>query len=151
MDYNRVVRLAALPGVVAGFVSFVPIVSLACPLWIALAGSATAYLCGKNSKIDVKDGAIYGGVSGAIAGLTMILVASIFFTALGTLLNQSLYGFGNMFSIGVMVFFGVLYIILGSVFGAVGGVLYALFLGEKTPVDNSKQTHNPDAELKKSE
>jgi hypothetical protein len=141
------VGVGAAVGVILSVVGVIPILNIcniACCLWITAGGFAAAYLYGRKARVEMADGAAVGaiyGVAYAVVATVVGAALTILMGMLGMGLNvaqgagagNALAGFGVQAGFGLVgaIIGGFLNLVLGVVFGAVGGVLYAATMGKK--------------------
>ncbi len=148
VEINKMFVPAAIAGAavavfttVIGLIPIVQMLNLACCLWLAGGGVLAVYLLKKDvSKIELKDGAIIG----ALSGVFYAIIATIFSVVLVLLgvsvdlaaMQQAFQGSGieatGVAAIGFLaiVIGFVLNLVLGVIFGAIGGVIGAKLLGK---------------------
>jgi hypothetical protein len=147
---------AALGGLLIGVLSALPIVGAAnccCCLWIVAGGALSAYLAGHGRPISLapSEGALIGGSAGIIGAFVWIPVALAVSALLsplqqlfaGAILNNArdlppeareyLEGWGQSSSVLQFVFGFMMQFFMGGLFGAVGGVLGAMFFRKDVP------------------
>lgn len=119
--------------VVSNILHFVGICNLACCLWLIGGGVLAAYLLKSGvGRIGLKDGAVVGALSGFFFAVicTFFVVVMVF---IGVGLNlavmqqiggEEVAGAAAIGLIAILFVFGI-YLVLGMVFCAVGGVLGA--------------------------
>jgi hypothetical protein len=152
---------AIIGGVVMGVLSALPLISagnLCCCLWVIVGGAVAAYLLQQNTSTPITPGD--GAIVGLLAGLTGALVQFVISIPIGlmvapmerAMLQRVLENAGSMppemrdvlerFSgaggvgaglivaktIGLMV-----WLVVGSIFSTIGGVLGALIFKKNTP------------------
>ncbi|MBN2013807.1 MAG: DUF5518 domain-containing protein [Candidatus Altiarchaeota archaeon] len=145
VEVKKMLVPALIPGVVAavfttviGLIPVIGMCNLACCLWLMGGGVLAAYLLKKNvSKIELKDGAIVGALSGVVfAILSTIFSAVLLLVGFGTnmatmeqfgggYMEPAEYGLGILIAIVILFF---MYLLMGVVFSAIGGVLGAKLL-----------------------
>jgi len=159
MDFPQAVKYAALVGLVVGLIGSLPLLRLPniCCLWIILGGFATAYLSGRYARsVEYADCAIVGGVFGVVFGIVVNVATFIVNIPLNVFgvgsLARGITGQGILSRVGIhlgLIMIGdiavvVLNIVLGVLFGAVGGLIYAAAVddeGEVKPVyERSKKS-----------
>jgi hypothetical protein len=140
IDFTKVLLSCGAVGLAIAIVGAIPLLRLpnVCCLWIIVGGYAAAYFSSKSTNSpELMDGAVFGGIFGIIYGITVnvttfmvnipLNLMGVGSSARGTL------GEGILNRLGVhlgLVMLGdiaviIVNIILGIVFGAVGGMLYA--------------------------
>ena len=148
---------ALLAGVAIGVLSALPIVNLlnfCCCGWVLIGGALAAYLMQQNhvAPIDIGDGAIVGllaGIIGAIVGsILAVPIALTIGTSPAQVFEQALESaqdlppevrsvleyFSSRAALGVLVAVNaVLMLIVGSIFGLIGGVFGALLFRKNLP------------------
>ncbi|AXI24720.1 hypothetical protein CFE53_00460 [Methanofervidicoccus sp. A16] len=140
MGYIRdeMVKPILIGGVIGGVLSSVPVIAClncCCCLLYVLSGVITAYLMSKEFDPSDRDYLISGALSGGVAGfVNCVLDTLITFITYGVMApfmaNYYTSEYMNMMMGGptsLMIFTILsipLYIILGAIFGAVGGMLY---------------------------
>ncbi len=140
---NKMVAPAFIAGFVAAFfaaiIRMIPVVhicSFACCLWLMGGGVLATYLLKRSvGKIELKDGAIVGALSGVYYTIVNVIFIAAIFIAFGVVVNLAMpEGLENIAGplfivIGFVgfVFFSIA-LAVGVVFGAVGGVLGAKLL-----------------------
>jgi hypothetical protein len=149
-------RPAALGGLFIGVLSALPIVGAAnccCCLWVVAGGVLSAYLAAGAAPLSITplEGALVGGSAGIIGAFVWIpvtLVMAAMMTPLqqalvGSILNNArdlppearevLEGWGQSPS-GVRYVIGfILQFFTGGIFGAIGGVIGAMFFRKDVP------------------
>jgi hypothetical protein len=140
---------ALLGGLFIGVLSSLPFVSIAncCCLWVLAGGCLVVYLQQQNTPLPVQtgDAAIGGLIAGAIGGLIVCIVNSIFMKAANPAIFEHLRSNPQMppeaaqfmerlmsgNGITLMMFAAVLPMF--AVFGMLGSLLGLLFFRKKTP------------------
>ncbi len=140
IDFKRAAMYCLAVGAAVGVISSIPILRLPniCCLWIIAGGFAAAYLSARDVvDAEAADCALIGGVYGLVYGVAVNVATFVVNLPLNILgvgaLARGFAGDGVLSRLGVHVgleMFGdaavaVLNIILGVVFGCVGGVAYA--------------------------
>jgi len=136
IDINKMKMPALVGGVVAGILSGIPYVNVCCCLFFIGGGAIAAWmLIGKIGKIELEDGAIVGAISGVIAGVIASILDFIVIVVLmgGTTMldDASMMGMGEVLAVSavsgfvMMIIQGIIFVILGAIFGAIGGVIVA--------------------------
>jgi hypothetical protein len=151
MELKAMILPAAAVGtaaaIVFGIITSIPVlgffIGFGCCLWSTAAGFAAALLYSRKRKTQLSDAAIVGALTGAIEGIAEPIVVFL----IGTLLNLASAGMtlatqgatdaairlgismaGGVFGMVISMFISLF---LYTIFGAVGGVLYAATLGKK--------------------
>jgi len=139
---------AVIAGGALGFVSGLPISSCACCLWAAGAGFLAAFLYSKNCKqagaeFDAGKGGVLGLLTGAVFGVVGAMVNSVISLVTGGLdiesmreaieanpmisdpeaAEQALQVFESVGPIFFILIFALIWIVLGVLFAAVGGLI----------------------------
>jgi len=140
IDFKRAAIYCLAVGAGVGVIASIPILRLPniCCLWIIAGGFAAAYLSARDvMEVEAADCAIIGGVYGLIYGVAVNVATFVVNLPLNILgvgaLARGFTGGGVLDRLGVhigLAMFGdaavaVLNIILGVVFGCVGGLAYA--------------------------
>lgn len=150
-------RPAALGGLFIGILSALPIIGWAnccCCLWIVTGGVLAAYLAGLNQTVSVTpgEGAIVGAAAGVVGAFVWIpltllmdaLMAPLQQAVVGSILQNArdlppearevLEGFREPgAAVGRYVVGFIFMFFAGSVFGAIGGVVSAMFFRKDVP------------------
>jgi hypothetical protein len=138
-----------LTGILTGVISIIPIISccnIFCCFWVILGGALSAFLLSKKEKVELKDGAVVGALSGLIGGVVATLIYIIYdlilksiFANMGFNTNSDglnnlpgMEGFGPLLLAGVYIFTLILYTVTGVIFGAVGGIIAVKLLEKKS-------------------
>lgn len=149
-EINKMIVPAAIAGAAAavftGIISlganlipFIGLLNLACCLWLTGGGALAAYLLKKKvGKIELKDGAIVGALTGVFfAAIETVFTGILMLSGLGANLAalRELMGdaaTGTTAAIGVLaiVFSFVMFLLVGTIFCTIGGVLGAKLLGK---------------------
>jgi hypothetical protein len=147
---------AALGGLFIGVLSALPIVGAAnccCCLWIVSGGALAAWVAGQNQPTSVMpgEGALIGGSAGLIGALLWVpialafdmLMAPVQQAVLGSILTnardmppearQALEGLMQPASSFRYVIGFIFQFFAGGIFGAIGGVLAAMFFRKDVP------------------
>lgn len=130
-DISKMLVPAAAGGLVAGIATSIPVVNwlnVLCCLWFIIGGAIAAWMLIRGGgKIKLTDGAIVGAISGIIAGIIAAVLGTILGIA-GSIFNN-IVNVPGASGIGLEVFMGIIgifiYPILGAIFGAIGGVIFA--------------------------
>jgi len=131
---EEMIKPIIIGGVIGGVLSAIPIISClnCCCLLYVLSGTITAHLITKEYLPSDRDymisGALSGGVAGLISLLLSFLIRIIIYGAIipfmGDYSPHDLY----MKKIGSSIILAILSvpinILLGTIFGAIGGILY---------------------------
>jgi hypothetical protein len=132
MDVKNMLIPGIVLGVVVGILGAVPFVNLCniCCLWIVAGGFVAAYLYGRDTTVELVDGAVVGVIYGFTYGIVVSVTEFLVTTLLRILRigGGDLVGGINLLSLEIgeplrsliLTFFNIL---LGMVFGAVGGVI----------------------------
>ncbi len=149
-------RPAALGGLFIGVLSALPIIGAAnccCCLWVVAGGLLAAYLGGQGRPVSLTpgEGALIGGSAGIVGAFVWIpiaLVLDVLMSPLqqavvGAILSNArdmppearevLEGLGQPASAFRYVFGFILQFFAGAVFGAIGGVVGAMFFRKDVP------------------
>jgi hypothetical protein len=148
---------ALLAGVAIGVLSALPVVNFAnlcCCAWVIFGGALAAYLMQQNHPvpIDAGDGALVGLLAGAFGGVATSLLSIPVAIVLGPFQAQLvermfesardippevrtiIEGMRSGAAIGVMtIVTTLLFVVVGSIFGLVGGVIGALMFRTNVP------------------
>jgi len=115
-------------------VPFIGFLNLCCFLWIIAGGFLAAYMLkNKTGKIEMKDGAIVGVLSGVVYAVMATLLISILIV-LGSGISMAYgdmgqtVGVGAAFGLMVIIISFLINLVLGAIFGAIGGVIGAAVL-----------------------
>jgi hypothetical protein len=139
---------AVIAGGALGFASGLPISSCACCLWAAGAGFLAAFLYSKNckqagSEFDTGKGGVLGLLTGVVFGVVGAMVNAVFSLVTGGLdiesmreaieanpmisdpaaAEQALQVFESVGPMFFILIFALIWIILGVLFAAVGGLI----------------------------
>ncbi len=136
VDNSKMMVPALIGGLVSGILSAIPCCNILCCMWYMVGGAIAAYFLAKKAKIELKDGAIVGALSGVVSAILITVlgfVLSMLFSALGIAMGGA--GTEEMLlnmGLGALsqIFWFFVYLFLGVIFGAVGGVI-AVKLMEK--------------------
>jgi hypothetical protein len=149
-------RPAALGGLFIGVLSALPIIGAAnccCCLWIVSGGALAAWVAGQNQPVSVTpgEGALLGGSAGLIGALIWVpialvldmLMAPLQQAVIGSILNNArdmppeardaLQGLSQGSSPFRYLIGFVFQFFAGGIFGAIGGVLAAMFFRKDIP------------------
>ncbi len=148
-EINKMIVPAAIAGAAAavftGIISlganlipFIGLLNLACCLWLTGGGALAAYLLKKKvGKIELKDGAIVGALTGVFfaaietvfTGILMLSGLGANLAALRRLMGDAATGTAAI-GILIIVFSFVIFLVVGTIFCIIGGVLGAKLLGK---------------------
>jgi hypothetical protein len=149
-------RPAALGGLFIGVLSALPIIGAAnccCCLWIVAGGALSAYLAGSGraTSLNPGEGAIVGGLAGVVGALVWIpvtIVVAIIMTPVeqaivGSILSNArdlppevremFENWGQSPSVVRYLIGFILQFFAGGVFGAIGGLVGAMFFRKDVP------------------
>jgi len=148
---------ALLAGVAIGVLSSLPVVNLAnvcCCAWVIFGGALAAYLMQQNhpAPIDAGDGALVGLLAGVFGGLATSLLSIPIAMAMGPFQAQliegmlerardippewrtTIEGMRGGAALGIMTVLSTLVmLVVGSIFGLIGGVIGALMFRKNIP------------------
>ncbi len=143
---KNLIIYALIGGVLSGIMSSLPLIkccNIFCCFWVILGGALSAFLLSKKEKIELKDGAVVGALSGVIGGVIATVVSIIFDLIGQTFLGawglgsgglSGMPGMGFLGTLGIVIVFAitlVIYILLGIIFGAAGGIIAVKLLEKK--------------------
>ncbi|MBD3262101.1 MAG: hypothetical protein GF334_10630 [Candidatus Altiarchaeales archaeon] len=146
MELKKMIIPSLIGGLGSGFVAALPVINCCnvCCLWVILGGMGAAYLYHREATIQMADGAVVGAFTGIpYAFLTTILYLAIKmlidvfgitseyvkFRDPTALFGDVVFAGLNTLVFAVIMFFG--HLILGMIFGALGGVIAALIIERK--------------------
>jgi len=131
--------IGAAAGFVIGVLSRIPFLGcIIAPLsWVAAVGAGVLYVyyvTGAGAQMEIVEGAVGGGLAGAIAGVARPLVQGVLNLIFGTVSAAGSFlggeGGSGLVTVGASVGSLILGVVAGAVsgaiLGAVGGLLYAL-------------------------
>ena len=112
-------------GVIFGVISSIPYLNYCCCLLYALSGAITAYIKSKDGDLSDEEYSDCGGLSGLVAGgITFILDYSLnIIPYMRDYHYPGNYGGILLFHLITIISF-IIYLSLGAIFGAIGGILY---------------------------
>jgi len=144
MGYIRdeMVKPILIGGVIGGVLSSVPVIAClncCCCLLYILSGVITAYLMSKEFDPSDRDYLISGALSGGIAGFVNwvldLLITSIEYGAMIPFMADyytseymEMMMMEGTISLILIIFSIPLYMIMGAIFGSIGGILYGKFM-----------------------
>ncbi len=151
MDFKAMLLPAVGIGVgtavVFGVITSLPILGMfigfGCCIWSTLAGFGAAYWYGRGRKMELQDGAIIGAMTGFSEGIVepivMFLIGQVFnlMGAGAALAGGGAKNAATGFAMGAVggvvgVVIGIaISVVLYTLFGAIGGVIYTATLGKK--------------------
>jgi hypothetical protein len=146
IDLNRAFMYCVAVGFVVGIIASVPVLRLPniCCLWIIAGGFAAVYLSGADVKnVEFVDAAVVGGMFGGVYGIVVNIATFLINIPLNLLgLGSSVRGTtgsGLLDRLGVHLGIAmvgdiavvVVNVIIGIIFGAVGGLLYIALIDER--------------------
>ncbi|MBW9221044.1 hypothetical protein KKP91_02410 [Methanothermococcus sp. SCGC AD-155-M21] len=136
MEYikEEMIKPILIGGVIGGVLSSIPIISClnCCCLLYVLSGAITAHLITKEYIPSDRDYMISGALSGGVAGLVSWLLGTLFgviiygamIPFMGDYYPNDLYMEMMGSSMIVNILYIPLYVLIGAVFGSIGGILY---------------------------
>jgi hypothetical protein len=156
---------ALIGGVIAGFLSGVPVLSCLCCLWIIGGAMLAAYLLVKDSSAPLtsSDGAIVGVFTGLVAAVVQTVVSLLFLPLnrqvmqrimerLAEYMEEMPPGFENLLdetsmetSVPRILFGLVVSGVIFSVLGALGGIIGLSLFKKKPPQPPQGELHVPES------
>ncbi|MDH4258321.1 MAG: exocyst complex component Sec6 family protein [Candidatus Aminicenantes bacterium] len=156
---------ALIGGVIAGFLSGVPVLSCLCCLWIIGGAMLAAYLLVKDSSAPLtsSDGAIVGVFTGLVAAVVQTVVSLLFLPLnrqvmqrimerLAEYMEEMPPGFENLLdetsmetSVPRILFGLVVSGVIFSVLGALGGIIGLSLFKKKPPQPPQGDLHVPES------
>ena len=135
MEYikEETIKPILIGGVIGGVLSAIPIISClnCCCLLYVLSGAITAYLITKEYIPSDRDYMVSGALSGGIAGFINWLLGFLIDIIYGATIPFMGDYYANELYMGMMgssIIINILFIpvniLLGAIFGAIGGILY---------------------------
>ncbi|MFH0861782.1 MAG: hypothetical protein V1875_02015 [Candidatus Altiarchaeota archaeon] len=153
-DTRTILISCAILGVAVGVMSSIPVLMFPniCCLWIILGGFTATYLaCRRDNTIEPVEAALVGAIFGIVYGITVNVATFLVRIPLNLLgwgvAVRGVTGTGILDILGLKLGFSMLgstlvvllNIFLGIVFGAFGGVLYAVSIESSEPAKPSQK------------